>query len=130
MLDHRQIVKDFVSQWNTEKICQVMAFAEDGHMDYLNPCSCLIGVHSSDVLHDVQCEEGHYNRWVYGSGYRPSAVTAENSYMMLGSATGASVFIGQSSRDRVFVEILKEILAEREAKTVELEPALAASGAD
>jgi hypothetical protein len=128
MLDHRQVVKDFVSQWNTEKICQVMAFAEDGHMDYLNPCSCLIGVHSSDVLHDVQCEEGHYNRWVYGSGYRPGAVTPENSYMMLGC--GSEYFSTQYSRDRILVEILKEILAEREAKTVEPETALAASGAD
>jgi len=61
----RRIVREFCSQWTTQKCCEVLAFAEDGKMRFDNRCKCLIGVASSNVLHDEYCGEQHYAIFKY-----------------------------------------------------------------
>jgi len=40
----RAIVREFVSKWTTQKLCEVLAFAEDGKMCFGLSCQCLAGV--------------------------------------------------------------------------------------
>ena len=102
----RAIVAAYIKPWSTDKICQVIAFCEDGKMDAFHTCSCLIGVDSSSVLHESEdeCAEGpHYRlrRWYY-----EPAVEAEFAYIKFGD---------QRTRDRELIAILRDELAARES---------------
>jgi hypothetical protein len=118
----RQIVRNFCSKWTTQKLCEVLAFAEDGKMQYLQPCGCLLGVASSDVLHESveYCADksgdtqgtkhlSHYLRIKSGSS---EAGLAEIAYRQLGHP--GLEYYGQDARDAEFIAILNSILSERE----------------
>lgn len=105
----RQIVAAYIADWTTEKLLSVRAFAEDGRMDMLNPCCCLIGVESSDVLHEY-CTLVHYTAL---KGYKgPRAQEAEYAYMELCFALG--------SKDREFLAILHAELERRPPLVIEI----------
>jgi len=109
-MSNREIVKRFVaSRWNDEKIAHVYAFNEDGKMSFVNPCACLIGVDSSQVLHKwswgcLLRRENHYHI----ARRNLIALEAERAYLALGD-------FHRKARRRIFGEILREIMAEREA---------------
>lgn len=109
-MSNREIVKRFVaSRWDDEKIAHVYAFNEDGKMSFINSCACLIGVDSSRVLHNrswacLLRRENHYHI----ARRNPVAREAELAYLELGDCH-------RKARRRIFGEILREIMAEREA---------------
>ena len=79
----RAVVKKFVSErWGDQKLAEVLAFVEDGKMDYGNGCCCLLGVDSSDNLHtdtqDANHKPQHYTdtRWTIPM-LVPNVVVAE-----------------------------------------------------
>lgn len=121
-MDNRQIVKDFVSTWSDQKIAEVFAFNQDGKMDALSACNCLIGVASSVLLHQkYECHDSHYIRLKYPDGIAGGVDKRiqgiEYAYFRLGLGRGPceSIFDTQSERNRIFGEILQEVMAEREA---------------
>jgi hypothetical protein len=104
----RREVKDFVSTFDDQKLAEVLAFAEDGKMDHMNTCCCIRGVFSSTNLHVEYCSEpGHYARL--------DAYEAEDGYFWLDGYNGVYKE-SQELRDREFIAILKQVMAEREAK--------------
>ena len=111
----RQVVRHFVSGWTTQKLCEVLAFAEDGKMDAMNVCQCLLGVASSDQLHESKdCPKPHH--FVrYGDDY--NARNTELAYYSLDEAGGCLTNYNgvQLLIDREFIAILRQVLAEREA---------------
>ncbi len=111
-----EIVKDFVSgRWSDQKIAEVLAFAQDGKMSAGNACCCIIGVHSSQNLH-LACFERHYGA---AKHKEPSITNVEFAYMRLGCYV---------SVNQVMINILSEVMAEREANRItapELEHAFA-----
>lgn len=127
----RSIVKDFVSQWSDFKIASVLAFAEDGKMEYVEPCNCLLGVHCSDVLHaweqgpngNETCPDWdeHMRRF---SVAREVDRKAELAYLRLGFIDKDDSEYGgddsdpseQKRRDREFIAILNSVIAERDAQ--------------
>jgi hypothetical protein len=140
----RKIIKDFISErWSDEKVVQVFAFNEDGKMHFINSCSCLTGVHSSEVLH-THCLSPYHRRNHWELARRdPQVVMAESAYLWLMcgrppaprpswkclfSATARAAYraalrdykriLGENSdttRQRILGEILREIMTEREA---------------
>jgi hypothetical protein len=128
LTEARAVVKEFVSQWPTDKICAVQAFCEDGNMRYSSCCSCLIGVASSDGLHQhCLSSPGHYlaYREKHGDPNRRDwlgypRILAEQAYWRLGVSGDYSEVVGdQNLRDREFIAILKQVLAERESNQSE-----------
>lgn len=115
----KSIVKQYVAGWTDQKLAEVMAFCEDGRMNYDNTCCCLIGVSSADNLHraniakpytgEPACMDGHYFRLKFGTKHTAQS-WAETAYLFLGGVENL-----QSTRDRHFLEILHTIMEEREA---------------
>ena len=129
-MDNRQIVKDFVSTWSDQKIAEVFAFNQDGKMDARSGCNCLLGVASSVFLHNTRCRIPHYLAIKHGGAYEEYGVkqdlrayNAEIAYFKLGDPLIRYVPLeqGQPLRDRVFSEILTEVMAEREAAKLNYE---------
>lgn len=126
MKNDREIVKRFISEhWTDEKLAQVFAFNEDGKMDFLDPCACILGVHSSAILHTsatrvlrIQKRFGWF-RWekIYSrcEAYHFSKAKVNLAHI-------ESAYCGLSyddkfqkvSRQPVMAEILREIMTERE----------------
>lgn len=113
------IVCDFVRQWDDQKLAEVLAFAEDGKMDFADTCCCLIGVASSANLHENHthhesyCDSyGHYTR--YKERHR-RAFIVEDAYYRLGKPLSMITAVGsQKKRDAILIGILREVIAERD----------------
>ena len=111
-----EILADRVRTWTDEKLAIVLAFAEDGKMQYSNPCCCFLGVESFDVMHDDRSACGgyamHYHRAVADEGSR----LAEEAYYQIGQPL---VFLRyqeeQAERTRQFIAILRAEIARRDA---------------
>ena len=111
----RQVVRHFVSGWTTQKLCEVLAFAEDRKMDAMNICQCLLGVASSDQLHASKDCPKPYHFTLYRDDY--NARNAELAYFALDGTGGRLVGYNaaQWRIDHEFTTILRQVLAEREA---------------
>jgi hypothetical protein len=106
-------VKRFVAfEWTDQKLAEVLAFAEDGKMGFWRPCNCLIGVHGSANLHR-SCQDAHYAR---SKRINPRLQTVETAYRCLGLKTDSSWIARNSIRQRRFIAILHEVIADRDAK--------------
>lgn len=120
-MTNREIVKKFVSDhWSDEKICAVMAFNQDGKMKFSNTCSCIIGVHTSDVLHDECCSVDHYSKakkmaWSRGDD---SLSRLEEAYACLSAGAELNDTEVQEKMDEILHEVLAERIAERETERV------------
>lgn len=123
------VIREFVSHWNDQKLCEVMAFAEDGKMHFDDSCSCLIGVASSKVLHDhTGCPDlGHYLRMRQGGNdcrlpHVPYISAVESAYSLIGfkfnrSTPGSQGYFASADATRAFylIHVIKQVLAERES---------------
>lgn len=58
----KQIVREWVrANFSDQRLASIAAFNEDGRMRFRNPCSCLMGVTYSDILHEsADCDREHY----------------------------------------------------------------------
>jgi hypothetical protein len=127
-LEAREILYDFIERnWSDQKVAEVLAFAEDGKMDYFNPCACFIGVHSSDAPH-VKCDHvirasrttwlhpGHHYRLAKVRSYE--LIESEEAYLLLGKEDGKTFYLrtGQPLRDQRFIEILRDVIRHRDAQ--------------
>jgi hypothetical protein len=111
----RQIIRKFVSsRWDTEKLCAVLAFCEDGKMGYIHSYCCLLGVDSAKVIHEASMCPDLASHWdcYYVLHAGPESV-AESAYWMLG-VHGSRPEYFQQNRDREFSAILRSVIAERE----------------
>lgn len=125
-------VKEFISaRWTDRKIAEVEAFCRDGKMNDMNPCCCLIGVTSSDNLHQ-SCGTAH-NHYFEMLKMDQAAKAAECAYMKLNCCDedleGLSPMNPdawkQSLTDARLLGILHEIRMERAAShATEAETAL------
>lgn len=111
-------ITKFIQRHEDQKLCDVLAFCEDGHMRYSNMCCCLLGVFSSEVLHTgaslwQPCDREHYHRYAND----PVAKAAEFAYYELGL-----VFLhnnrciaedDQSVRNSYLQEVLRDELERR-----------------
>jgi hypothetical protein len=116
----KKIVKEFVSHWTDQKLCEVLAFCEDGKMRYYSWCGCLLGVASSRVLHTFCYDPVHYID--YKRNYLGAAIAERAYFHMAGDAKAIPGFLSsatdiwhQKERDVNLIAILKEVLQEREA---------------
>lgn len=141
-----RIVKSYISGWSDQKLAEVLAFAEDGKMDYHNECCCLLGVASSDNLHQSATVCGSFLGTLRNSHYghehcRVVAITGGDinqrskqdwAYSILGIpiwmlvCRGIGPFFGtdesrQKRRDQQLTIIIRSIMAEREEKTAAAE---------
>lgn len=116
----REIVKQFAARWPDEKLAAVFAFNQDGKMRWSDSCCCLLGVDGSDVLHQEEngiCPVdvdfiGHYAMARSMDAFLAPLSgekihTAEEAYYLLASFP--------VERNRIFGEILSELMAERAA---------------
>jgi hypothetical protein len=123
----KQVVREWVrAKFSDQKLASVVAFNEDGRMNFRNPCGCLMGVTHSDRLHEGDnCDRAHY--WLARrqdlSQTRPFAALfpssrvgkAEKAYMFLGfSATCTSCFGDDNVRRRRFSALLRAEMRNRE----------------
>jgi hypothetical protein len=109
----RGIVKEFVSGWSTQKLCEVLAFAEDGKMNAYQSCQCLEGVASAEVLHEQHRCPSTDEHWKWHEKRGSDCLTiCEYAYFSLGDETA---FGDQKERDREMTEILRQVIAERES---------------
>lgn len=125
LIEAREHVRKFIQTWTTERLCMVLAFAEDGKMNYLQPCCCLMGCATARVLHVddvISCPEpGHYAmaqreaRRITGYGGPFSLAEAGYLYFGLYSTEGEAA---QEARDRELIAILRQELGEREVNAV------------
>ena len=112
----RTIVAEYLRTWTTQKLCEVLAFAEDGKMNYLTPCCCLIGVASSETLHQQPCKQEHYgaesSRVIARFGAAEiSGNLSQVDYAYCCLNLGPSG--GQSARDAELIALIKGVLEER-----------------
>lgn len=78
-------IEALVATWTDQKLAEVLAFNQDGKMDANRTCCCLIGVHTSDNLHEKRCYRDHYYRaHLKNCGYDEAVGAAEFEYMVLG----------------------------------------------
>lgn len=117
----RKTVAAYIADLSTEKICSILAFAEDSRMDYWNPCCCLIGVGSAGVLHNCRpanCPEaGHYMKHYISD--------VERAYYWIGVPQGDIDVIGerresQLDRDWELIAILRAELERRPPLVIEI----------
>jgi len=114
-----QLIQDFVSKFSDQKLHDVFAFCQDGRMEFSSYCECLLGVFSSDVLHNadpitglcpqecsliVGCGPDHYLRIKQLPGMRD----VETAYLTLGGFNDS-----QEVRDQRLLGILCEEIARR-----------------
>lgn len=81
-----QHILDFVRTWTDQKVAEVIAFNDDGRMEYNCCCGCIRGVTLSTTLHTTgqlrACADSgpnHYGKTVW----LPGALLAEKGYLML-----------------------------------------------
>lgn len=108
------ILRRFVGTWPTQKLHDVYAFCEDGHMHFMDACSCILGAYSSRILHtgsvfrqdhDMPCFEGqHYEQ----TRALPGMIRVEFAYRSLGAKQDS-----QKVRDSRFLQILKAEMLSR-----------------
>ncbi len=91
----KQDIRKFIQhQYTDEKLASVYAFNQDKNMEFMNCCSCLMGVTLSDELH-TRCNErisdlsnskfSHYRK----AQLLPFAWEAECSYARMGYKLGS-----------------------------------------
>src|SRR5580704_7531548 len=123
----RAIVRDYISDWTEEKLCQVLAFCQDGKMQFCDSCSCLLGVASSDVLHTSADKHGlpghdsaYFKDILYNTSHYVKALQtgigslAEKAYQCIADLTEPDE-TRSAVRDREFIAIIESVLAERSA---------------
>lgn len=102
------IVKRFISEnWSDQKVAEVLAFNEDGKMSFCNPCACILGVSSSNQLHEL-CTTVHLYDLRKQFGVVELAYRDLWQYSMLADRDAA--------RRESIDAILREIIGEREAR--------------
>lgn len=126
----RQIVREFVSRWSAQKLFDVLAFAQDGKMDYVLPCCCLLGVSTAIVLHEwiqgltgnVNCPDWEGHMAAFDASKFAGDGNVEQAYLILGYPLEYSNedrrSIDQILRNREFIAILESVIAERETASV------------
>jgi hypothetical protein len=86
----KRIIRKLIGGWADQKLAAVYAFNEDGKMSYFGTCNCLIGVHSSEVLHTV-CRDAEG----FQSGHYADAIGGlqreEAAYLILGGTYGDAI---------------------------------------
>lgn len=109
-------ITSFIHPHSEQKLCDVLAFCEDGRMNSRNGCRCLLGVFSSAVLHDHCLHPLHVPGHYYTLKETRGASTAEAAYIRLGAEAEELMFRaeGQKLRDHHFLKILRAELARRE----------------
>lgn len=100
----RAVIASFLQTQSEQKLVDVLAFSEDGGMDFWSPCCCLVGVFSTAVLHHCCCEDRHYLR---AKREDPEIEKLEMAYFRLGAGGG------QRQRDRHLAECLRAELDRR-----------------
>lgn len=127
-----ETVRDYVTSWSTQKLCGVLAFCEDGKMQFNNSCCCLLGVASSTNLHQNCFSDGylpglfevmdmHYMQ----EKILPGAETAERAYLWMGyympdgrrAMNTLDLQGNQKYRDHHFAAMILDLLAEREPES-------------
>lgn len=126
----KQDIRAFIREhWSDEKLAGALAFNQDGCMNYVNTCSCLMGVTLSDYFHHdrVNCIIGHYHVATRLAG----AYAAEKGYMLLGSMAIppflCEVMVTDELRRRRLAPILKAELHRRD-RLAKMERLLAQCG--
>ena len=122
------VLTSFVRDWSDRKICDVLAFCEDGKMNFGVQCCCLLGVFGSEVIH-TRCGMGglvFLNGHPYPAckGYEigrahPCGPSVERAYLMLGGAPDldeSDLDNGQWLRDARMIKILRAELSRREGE--------------
>jgi hypothetical protein len=121
-------VTRFIQQFPTDQLCQVLAFCEDGKMDYHDSCECLRGVfgalHIGMPLHKAAAlrqGRGFAQHVSHYSIFSDSiALQAEKGYFALGFREGFPFpgpgFESQTLRDHYLQEILRLELRGRDSK--------------
>jgi hypothetical protein len=97
----------FIGRYPDEQLCWVLAFCEDGHMDYHDGGRCLLAVFSVSSEIAVAYRRTNYHMF---SDDRV-AKEAERAYFRLGYAPGDEQ---QSRRDRYLLEVLRAELERRD----------------
>lgn len=83
----KQTIRAFIqAQWSDQKLADVYAFNQDGNMDFIDSCGCLLGVTGSTVLHKCYelCQDGNGDHYQTTRQDVPNAVRAELAYSQLG----------------------------------------------
>jgi hypothetical protein len=110
-----RIIREFVSGWTDQKLAEVLAFAEDGKMEYWDTCGCLIGVATGENLHNrTDCADflSHYAEYCR---IRNASLGIELGYLLLGgSGSSHNSMFEQTIRDQRFIAILREVIADRD----------------
>ena len=76
-------VANWIKQFSDQRLAEVLAFNDDGKMNYNNPCSCLLGVTLAVRLH-TKCGQD-YKVWHYRRARAlPGGPAAEVAYFRLG----------------------------------------------
>jgi hypothetical protein len=83
----KRIIRKLIGGWSDQKLAAVYAFNQDGKMSFFHACNCLVGVHSSEVLHTGFCGGQHYNEAVRGMRFE------EFAYLILGGTADRTVAI-------------------------------------
>jgi hypothetical protein len=97
----KRVIRAWVgANFSDEKLAGVSAFNADGKMSFRNPCSCLLGVTYSDLLHTCheECSREHYqSAWRQDMAQR-GRFEALFSSSRMGKAEKAYIFLGLSNR--------------------------------
>jgi hypothetical protein len=75
----KQVVREFIRMyWDDQKLTEVLAFAQDGKMTYVDPCGCLLGVTKAVHLHtrSTACNTSHYSEALNASRFAQHAEQA------------------------------------------------------
>jgi hypothetical protein len=112
---HIDTLTRFIERYSDQKLCDVLAFCEDGRMNYRLFCNCLLGVFSSSVLHVQACTHDtdpphHYHRLKL---LDPLAAPAESAYHWLGEQGEDRSLEQQHRRDCYLMEVLRMELTRR-----------------
>lgn len=111
---HIIAITRFIRRFPDQKLFDVLAFCQDGRMDYCMHCRCLLGVFSSPVLHTA-CNRSVLDPRHHYHLFRQDieAKKAEAAYRDLGECDGRESFDGQWRRDVYLQEILRVELRDR-----------------
>lgn len=98
--DAKSPVRAFLRLFSDQRLAEVYAFNQDGHMHYADPCTCLCGVFSAKSLHirtlNGLCPESismavHYDE----AKYIEEGYCAERGYALLGAVPGYVLTFGE-----------------------------------
>jgi hypothetical protein len=107
-------IRQYLADVPTERIAEMLAFAQDGHMLYQVPCQCLVGSRTAPThVHlDHTCHVYHYSAAYRSAGGHNRHKEADYAYCLLGNAGQAyrGWYDSEITRQRRIVPILKAIL--------------------